>query len=33
MPFWYQYGREIDGLVDIELARQGAYGDDWLILD
>ena len=30
---WYQYGREIDGLVDIELARQGAYGDDWLILD
>ncbi len=30
---WYQYAREIDGLLDIELARQGAYGKDWLILD
>ncbi len=30
---WYQYTVEIDGLMDIELARQGAYGKDWLILD
>ena len=30
---WYQYSREIDIIVDVELARQGAYGDDWLILD
>jgi len=30
---WYQYTRETDGLMDLELARQGAYGADWLILD
>ena len=30
---WYRYGREINGLVDIEIARQGAYGEQWLILD
>ncbi len=30
---WYQYAREIDVLTDVELARQGAYGDDWLILE
>ncbi len=30
---WYQYTHEIDVVTDIELARQGAYGDDWLILD
>ena len=30
---WYQYTREIDVLVDVELARQGAYGEDWLVLD
>ncbi len=30
---WCRYTLEIDSLVDIELARQGAYGEDWLILD
>ena len=30
---WYQYTREIDVVTDIELARKGAYGEDWLILD
>ncbi len=30
---WYQYSREIGVVTDIELARQGAYGEDWLILD
>lgn len=30
---WYQYTREIAVVTDITLARQGAYGEDWLILD
>ena len=30
---WYQYNREIHIDIDIELARQGAYGENWLILD
>ena len=30
---WYQYTHEIDAVMDIELARQGAYGEEWLILD
>ncbi len=30
---WYQYTREIGVGADIELARQGAYGADWLMLD
>ena len=30
---WYQYTREINTVSDIELARQGAYGENWLILD
>ena len=30
---WYQYSREFDGLADIELARQVAPRDAWLILD
>jgi len=30
---WYQYTREIDDVMDIELARQGAYDEDWLVLD
>lgn len=30
---WYRYTREIDSLVDVEIARQGGYGDQWLMLD
>ena len=30
---WFQYTREIGVITDIALARQGAYGEDWLILD
>ena len=30
---WYRYTLEINSLVDIEIARQGAYGDEWLTLD
>ena len=30
---WYQYSLEMDVLTDVELARQGAYGEDWLVLD
>ncbi len=30
---WYQYTREIGVGADIELARLGAYGENWLMLD
>jgi len=30
---WYRYTREIDSLVDVEIARQGGYGEQWLMLD
>jgi hypothetical protein len=30
---WYQYAREVRGLTDLEMARQGAYGEEWLMLD
>lgn len=30
---WYQYAREVNDFANIGLARQGAYGEDWLVLD
>lgn len=30
---WFQYAREINRFADINLARQGEYGQDWLLLD